>query len=143
MNARFALVAIAVGGCLPSNSEVMLRAFLTEDALLAVPAFPIDLVVDFGREESQRRSIQVCEWGGEGFLELNVPAPLYDRCPPPATIVGILVPHAGVCETGTLSLINEWPEDQAIARGEIVVFDDELCDVIEDRTLQIDPLPLP
>lgn len=135
------LIAL-LAGCLSGNSQLELTVNLSEPALDSLPAFPVDLVVDFGKEGSQRTSIQVCERGeGNDFLEIEVGAPLYERCPIPTRITAILIPHEGACSTGTLASILDWPEDQQLARGEIVIFDDEYCDVLEQRTLTVEPLP--
>lgn len=135
------LIAL-LAGCLNANSQLELTVNLSEAALDSLPAFPVDLVVDFGKEGSQRTAIQLCERGeGNDFIEIEVDAPLYDRCPIPTRITAILVPHEGVCNTGSIASIVAWPEDEQLARGEIVIFDDEFCDVLEQRTLTVEPLP--
>lgn len=112
---------------------------MPEETLASVPVFPVRLMVDFGRDDTFRRGISLCEWEA-GFLEVEVQAPPFERCPPPARITGILVPLTDACTTGEFVSTPDWPEADALARGEIDVFDDQLCDVIEQRTLVVDPL---
>ena len=131
----------ALVACTPT-SELTLRV-IVDDAALEAVELPSRVIVDY--DNGEYRSIDLCEYDGQEFLEVDLPAVAYKECRTATTIRGVLVHHdeaVSACITGRLSERHDSFPDQAAwaGYGEAVVFETQTCGVIQEATLTVDGL---
>ncbi|MEZ4321202.1 MAG: hypothetical protein R3F61_27250 [Myxococcota bacterium] len=132
------LPAVFATGCL-NDTELQLSVLIREPALQAVPNFPVRLLIDVGG--TQNRELHLCDWSA-GFLETEVEATGYDKCPEPFTVEAVLAPLLTDCEDGLLRLTQDWVEDDSVryGYGSIDIFETGACNVLEQRQINVDPV---
>lgn len=133
----FALIA----GC-NSPSELTLTLFVDDSALVTVETFPVQALVDFGGDQ-KIHALHICTYEDQDFLQATFEPVLYRGCRSATTVRGVLVPlelDGADCEHG--KVVKELdalpPEAEWLGYGEKVVFDSDICGVIQDTSLTIE-----